>query len=303
MTSKRRIRIQLSDFEEGFTPQELCLWRILSQRYELELSDEPDFLIYSDGGKAYRRHNCTRIHLAIESDKANYRECDYSLDFDFSDDPRQLRWPLYVKATGDADPNLIVRQPGEDPGQILAAKTKFCAFVYSNNDPKAWRRVKFFEMLSEYKRVDSGGKLLNNIGGPIPISKVDFISDYKFTFAFENKAQSGYTSEKIVHPMMARSLPLYWGNPDIARDFNPASFVNVNDFASLEEARDYVIALDQDDARYCEYLAQPYFHDNTPSEYYSEERLLDFFEPIFARPPRRRTFFFLDRLLPRTYQG
>lgn len=304
--AKRKVRIQFTDFEESSTFEDMVLPRILAQRFELELSDNPDFVVYADGGQQYRKYNCTRIHFAIESHSANYRQCDYSLDFDFSDDPRQLRWPLYVKiAYGHGGVDALIRSPGENAEQLLAAKSKFCAFIYSNNDPRAWRRVQFFEMLSKYKRVDSCGRLMNNIGGPFPghITKVDYCRDYKFTFAFENKAQHGYTSEKIVQPMFSRSVPLYWGNPDIATDFNPGSFVNVNDFTSLDEALDYVIALDQDDTRYCDMLSQPYLPENAPTKFFDEERLLDFFDRIFAKPPRRRKCFFLDRWLPRPYQN
>ena len=47
---------------------------------------------------------------------------------------------------------------------------------------------------------------------------------------------------------------------------------------------DKVIELDQDDAKYKEYLRQPYFHNNKLNEFFSEERLLKQFEMIFNTP-------------------
>ena len=42
--------------------------------------------------------------------------------------------------------------------------------------------------------------------------------------------------------MIAMSLPIYWGNPDIQLDFDPASFVNVMSFASFDAAVERVLA-------------------------------------------------------------
>ena len=41
---------------------------------------------------------------------------------------------------------------------------------------------------------------------------------YKFSIAFENAWYPGYTSEKIVTSMLAGTIPIYWGNPDISRE-------------------------------------------------------------------------------------
>ena len=61
--------------------------------------------------------------------------------------------------------------------------------------------MNFFQRLSRRKRVDSGGRAFNNIGGPIPAgspAKLDFLRAYKFNLAFENASLPGYTTEKIV---------------------------------------------------------------------------------------------------------
>lgn len=63
---------------------------------------------------------------------------------------------------------------------------------------------------------------------------------YKFSIAFENAWYPGYTSEKIVTSMLAGTIPIYWGNPDISREFNSASFINCHDFPTLDDAAAYV---------------------------------------------------------------
>lgn len=40
--------------------------------------------------------------------------------------------------------------------------------------------------------------------------------------------------------MLAGTIPIYWGNPDISREFNSASFINCHDFPTLDDAAAYV---------------------------------------------------------------
>ena len=99
---------------------------------------------------------------------------------------------------------------------------------------------------------------------------------------------SGYTTEKICDAMAARSIPIYWGNPEIHRDFNPRSFVNLHDFSSVDDAVDYIVALDRDDALYRKVCAEPYFHGNRASKYFSPDYMRPLLQSVFARPPRGR---------------
>ena len=74
---------------------------------------------------------------------------------------------------------------------------KFCNFVYSNSGNCDPIREAFFHQLCKYKKVDSGGKYLNNIGKAVG-DKLQFIKDYKFTIAFENSSCSGLYYRKII---------------------------------------------------------------------------------------------------------
>lgn len=62
--------------------------------------------------------------------------------------------------------------------------------------------------------------------------KRDFLAAYKFTIAFENSRAPGYYTEKILDPMLAGSIPVYWGDPGIASHFNPRSFLSVDTLLS-----------------------------------------------------------------------
>jgi hypothetical protein len=83
--------------------------------------------------------------------------------------------------------------------------------------------------------------------------------------------------------MVARCLPIYWGDPTINEQFNPRSFLNRADFPSDEALIGKIIELDNDDAKYLEYLRQPYFHNDRPNQFFNRQRVLDFFEKIFSQ--------------------
>ena len=153
--------------------------------------------------------------------------------------------------------------------------------------------------------MDSAGGALNNTGFRVPegvAAKLEFLRPYKFNLAFENASVPGYTTEKIVDAMQARAMPVYCGNPGAALEFNPKSFLNYFDFPCEEALIEKIIELDQDDAKYMEYLRQPYFHHNQPNEFFSHERLLNFFEKIFTTPitpvSARRYPLQIDRWIP-----
>jgi hypothetical protein len=282
--TKRPIYIDFCDFHPYFRKTDNFFYNLLKERFEPVICDQPEFLIYSSHGHEHRMHSGVRIFVSGESAPPDFRECDYSLTCRKIDDPRHLQLPFYVQYGSAAS---IVKK-NDDAAAILKSKTKFCSFVVRSHNPKKNRnRLEFFQKLSGYKKVDSGGEFMNNIGGPIPgfsAGKIEFLKAYKFNIAFENGSFPGYTTEKIFEPMTVRCMPIYWGNPLIAGEFNPKSFLNYADFPNEEALIEKIIELDRDDGKYLEYLRQPYFYNDEPNIYFRRERMLDFFEKIFSGP-------------------
>ncbi|WP_285693457.1 glycosyltransferase family 10 domain-containing protein, partial [Helicobacter ailurogastricus] len=98
-----------------------------------------------------------------------------------------------------------------------------------------------------------GGGVFNTIGHLVQ-NKHEFISGYKFNLCFENSIGLGYTTEKIIDAYFAHTIPIYWGNPEVAKDFNPKSFVNVHDFKDFKEALDFIRYLDTHNNAYLDML-------------------------------------------------
>ena len=162
------------------------------------------------------------------------------------------------------NPARILPPPPADPVTALAAKSKFCAFVVSN--PVSKIRNRFFHILSAKKRVDAAGRLFNNTPGLSDrfsnsafVDLPRFYRDYKFVVAFENSASPGYTTEKIMAALVGGAVPIYWGDPNVAADFDPRCFIHARDFDSLESLADYVLRVDADDNLYLSYLRAPRF--------------------------------------------
>lgn len=272
------ININFSDFWVGFVKEDNYFYNLLSNHFDVKISDDPDLLIFSCYGKDYLKYKCVRIFYASENQRIDFSCCDYGIGFDYLKRQNYFRLPLYVYYL-NGNVEAFVKND-LDVRKILLEKTEFCNMIVSN--PNSERRIKFFQKLSKYKKVDSGGRYLNNIGQPVQ-NKMNFIRKYKFTFAFENSAYPGYTTEKIMEPMLSYSIPIYWGNPLIHREFNPKSFVNSNDYANDDELIERIIELDVNEDKYLECLKEPYVYNNNIDNLdFSQSKFVAYLDKIIS---------------------
>jgi hypothetical protein len=278
------VRLNFAGFWEGFDPRDNFLTRLLEKRFRLEFVADPEYLIFSYIGAARRetrRRDCVRIFYTGENLRPDWSLCDWAFSFDRSPHPRHFRlphWPFYV------DPRALVKADDVRPEAILERKMRFCAFVVSN--PLCRVRNDFFRKLSRYKPVDSGGRVLNTLGHRVA-DKQAFLRDYKFTIAFENESHPGYTTEKVVEPMVADSIPIYWGDPYVGCDFDTRSFLSAHDSPSLDDLVERVVAVDRDPALHRALLARPWYRGNRVPACADETAILDQFARIFSTPVER----------------
>jgi len=294
------LKINFCDFWPGFESNNLFL-KFLEKHYTVSIATKPDYLFYSVyGNKHLKYDNCIKILYTGENLVPDFNLCDYAIGFhylNFGD--RYLRFPLYVYYQKYYREILKDKNDHKNDSFFSFDKLvnrKFCNFVYSNNVNSDPARDVFFHQLCKYRKVDSGGKHLNNIGAPVS-DKLQFIKDYKFTIAFENSSVPGYTTEKLLEPILVKSLPIYYGNPLVHLDFNIDSFINVKGINDFERAIEEIILLDQNDDLYIEKLNQEKFKAENNLELW-EERLLIFTDGIFNQPSaraRRRSEFGFTR--------
>ncbi|MDR2657110.1 MAG: hypothetical protein LBB86_04715, partial [Oscillospiraceae bacterium] len=155
--------------------------------------------------------------------------------------------------------------------------------VYSSGNVST-PRYQFEQALCGYKHVDSGGRAANNIGYAVE-NKLTFERVHKFSIAFENCVYPGYSTEKIVESFAAATVPLYYGDPTIERQFNPNAFLNLNGCADVDQMVSMVKELDEDDVRYEYMLRQPML---PPDSNLPKYEALDRFVLNAVRWPRAR---------------
>lgn len=263
------VKINFVDFWPGFCPKTFFLYRFLLKYFKVELSEKPDYLFCSSFGYNHWKYkNCIKIYYTGENLVPDFNIYDYGISFYYlSFGDRYLRFPLWLIYSWDALDKMEIEE-NVDWEKLL--DRKFCNFVYSNGGWADPIREKFFKQLSKYKKVDSGGKYLNNIGYCVP-DKLSFIKDYKFTIAIENSVVPGYTTEKIIEPMMMNSIPIYYGDPYIERDFNVKSYVNLQDYQSIDDAIEAIVELDKRDELYISKLQEKKFSRVNIKEFYEKE--------------------------------
>lgn len=74
--------------------------------------------------------------------------------------------------------------------------------------------------------------------------KLATLEKFKFNLCFENfSGQNGYITEKIFDSFAAGCIPIYWG-PDNIEDYIPSStYINYQEFDSIEDCHEYLVSL------------------------------------------------------------
>lgn len=119
-------------------------------------------------------------------------------------------------------------------------------------------RFEFLLKLMSVLDVHSYGKLLQNRvleNDSGRRSKMDTISKYKFTLAFENAVARDYVTEKFYDPLIAGSVPVYLGAPNIA-EFAPGErcFIDTSEWESPESLARYLLEVSRSEEAYQSYF-------------------------------------------------
>lgn len=282
------IKIYFTDFSSDFDINDNDFIKILRNKYEVILAPkDPDYLFYSTFGKKYLEYDCIRIFYTGECITPDFNICDYAIGFDrISFGDRYLRLPLYRLFQYRKYYEMIFER---EPILSIDNSKQFCSFVYSNCFADDMR-LKMFKELSKYKKVDSGGRFMNNVGGSVT-DKFAFQSKHKFSISFENVCHDGYVTEKLVDALASRTIPIYMGDPRIDLDFNDKAFINGNKYNSINEIIDRVKEIDNNPKLYLEMLNEnPIVNDkrnNTDLIYFLDNIFMQSPKEAFRRPNSR----------------
>jgi hypothetical protein len=113
--------------------------------------------------------------------------------------------------------------------------------------------------LMRYLKVDCYGRAFHNreLGEDHGReTKLETIGRYRFDLAFENSITRDYVSEKFFDPLVAGTVPVYRGAPNI-EEFAPGDhcLINAADFQGPQELAEYLLHLAKNPAEYEAYFA------------------------------------------------
>jgi len=257
--------ISFKNFWSGFDYTQHSAFNWIVDIYKLNVvKNNADIVVYCTFGDYIDdSYSHTKVFFTGEQIKPDLSIYDFSFSFEHMDNPRNFRFPLYLWH----HENYFSLKTRPQKNWAIE-KTKFCNFLYGNGNESmdgVKKRIWFFKELQKYKHIDSAGLVCNNTGYRIPEDKkVEWLKDYKFTIAFENQQHSGYTTEKLIQPLIAGSLPIYYGNNTVYKDFNTKSFINTHDYNNLEEVISKIIELDSDDDSYNHIMNHPVLLEPLP---------------------------------------
>ena len=258
---KRKIYVKYMDFWPAFQLERFDVHRILLEKYDVVLSDNPDYVIFGEfGGENYgieNRFNCVKLFLTIENRGPNFDNTDYAIGIHYLENgDRYFRKPTEThQLTAFHSVYNMTKVRGVD-----IKKKKFCAWVVSNGSGSA--RNLFFDKLSEYKTVDSGGGFRNNVGGPVG-DKLKFLENYKFSICFENSKTDGYISEKLSDAFEAGTIPIYYGDDTVQELVNTKSYIHVKDENEFDEKIELIKKIDQNDTLYEQMIREKIIIDDS----------------------------------------
>lgn len=262
-----------------FNPEDNYFTELLKLKYNVVIDNNPDLLIFSVFGDSNKNYSCKKLYFLGENSGCWYKHpttvtTDISLShFDTNETNYYLPlWATYIDWFDKPQPRPLPCNPTfYIPEKYLTCKKnkqkqKFCNFMYNNPIED---RINFFNKLSTYKQIDSYGSLLNNTGFSLrgsELDKLNVLNEYKFTIAFESSIESGYITEKLIHPLSVGSIPIYSGGSRVKEFFNNNSIINAADFETTEKLIDHIINIDNNEELYLSYINEPIFKDNTIPE-------------------------------------
>ena len=93
----KKIKLNFADFHPAHDKNNNDFICILRERYDVEISEDPDFLIYSCFGYDHLKYDCVHIFYTGECFVPDFNQCDYAIGFDRLDfGDRYIRIPIFL---------------------------------------------------------------------------------------------------------------------------------------------------------------------------------------------------------------
>jgi hypothetical protein len=271
-----RLKIWFTDFwpewniEDFITP-------ILSKHFEVVLDrNKPDVLFHSIFNRMSETptYKCKKILYLGENYRPSQYNSNYSISFDEESDTnyRLPLWQVFILRKPELKERLYNRLNWSEE-----QFEHWCAFTVSN--PSNFMRIAAYQLLNEYSRVNSYGKILmsdtrlqrSSEGRYWRDAKDEFFlkHPHKFMITYENTIFKHYCTEKLMDAFLVGSMPVYCGDTKVAEDWNKEAFIDVTR-GDINIVKD----IDKDLKRFREIYQQPVFTEEQKKKL--DENLINF---------------------------
>lgn len=248
------------NYENAFLP-------ILQKYFNVEITTHsPDIIISSIFNRdlqAPKFHNAKKFLFLGENHRPNQFPHMYSISFDPHSEKnfRLPLWQFYLILKPELKEILFNRNNNANFFE------RFASFTVSN--PHNFFRNSFYDQLNSYKRVHSYGRFKVNDFSLQHASQGKYWRDakyefflqrrHKFAITYEHSSYPGYCTEKLMDGFLGGSIPIYWGDPRIHKEWNEKAFINSMKLGS--DTFETIKKLDNDPKLFEEMYNAPVFTD------------------------------------------
>jgi hypothetical protein len=289
------IKIGFLNFWPKFVPNNFIFLKFLKDTYKnikfIIKNKEPDILFYSVFGDVKKLDRFkTSIKIQISREPYIVENDDYLISmYPTNLENGMLKFLSYEFINYGSGKFLCYEKINKlTYNGTDSQKKKFCCFIVSNG--RCYTRNMFFKALSNYKHIDSCGKLFKNVKFNLPKNMTKgeytkFLNGYKFMICFENVSKPYYTTEKIYNAFVGKVIPIYWGDPFIFNVYNQDAIIYLRpDGENIYEVIDEIKQLDKSDDMYMEKLLAPKMNPKY-NDYFDNKHLEleDFFDLVLDK--------------------
>ena len=122
----------------------------------------------------------------------------------------------------------------------FSKKNKLVSWIVSDCKTPS-KRENLVKSLQKFIPVDIFGKCGNLTCFTKSISKsVECLNDYKFYLSFEHTLCPDYVTEKLYKLLFSLIIPVVYNGADMKRFMPPHSFIDANDFETVEDLANYL---------------------------------------------------------------
>ena len=248
--------IQNNGLLNGINGRRFCLCSVFNDR-EVLSHIRNDIKIFFSG---------ENLHLPVWSQYADAllgdKNCQLSLGFDYFEDVRYLRFPLWLTyilkpTTNDEEIKLLIqnlRYPNVDN------RDKFACLIARADI--SGLRTEMYNALNNVAKIDCPSTLFHNDDSLIDKyldNKKEYLRNYTFNICPENSNALGYCTEKVFEAIESGCIPIYWGCYNVPEpkvlNHDAIIFWDKND--NGEKAVEQITDLYNHPSRLKEFLSQP----------------------------------------------